>query len=432
VDSDVDIDISGSGGESEYYFIWTVFEAMLVGDPMLRRDVVFVANESKRLGRPLTPGEYPGRISDAFMFPSSMSLEREHEILTRLVMEAGNTNSWENNFALLETYQKREGHCNVPVRHKEDGVNLGFWVQTQRASNKKGWMSADRKRRLDGVGIVWDPLAVQGEEMFFLLETYAKREGHCNVPKNHKEDGLNLGVWVQTQRQVKSKGGLRADKARRLEDIGFVWDQLEAQWEDNFALLETYAKREGHCNVHGNHKEDGANLGFWVVFQRQAKSKGGLRADKARRLERIGFVWDRHQAMWDGNFALLETYVKREGHCNVPNSHKEDGANLGKWVSHQREAKKKERLSTVRKRRLEDLDIAWDRLEGKWDDMFAVLETYVKREGHCNVPYAHEEDGANLGKWVQNHRRTKMKGGMRADKARRLEELGIVWGAKQQ
>jgi hypothetical protein len=52
--------------------------------------------------------------------------------------------------------------------------------------------------------------------------------------------------------------------------------------------------REGHCNVPNSHKEDGASLGTWVVYQRHAKKKGGLNADKARRLESIGTGWEPH------------------------------------------------------------------------------------------------------------------------------------------
>jgi hypothetical protein len=120
-----------------------------------------VADESKRLGRPLTPGEYPGRISDAFMFPSSMSLGRKNGFLSRLVIaEAGKTNSWEDMFARMEQYKKREGHCNVPRSHKEDGANLGTWVPRQRIEKRKGELSADKSRRLESIGMVWEPLFV--------------------------------------------------------------------------------------------------------------------------------------------------------------------------------------------------------------------------------------------------------------------------------
>ena len=45
--------------------------------------------------------------------------------------------------------------------------------------------------------------------------------------------------------------------------------------------------------------------------------------------------------------------------CNVPQSHKEDGANLGLWVSKQRQLKRKETLNADRETRLEDVGFGW-------------------------------------------------------------------------
>jgi hypothetical protein len=289
-------------------------------------------------------------------------------------------------------------------------------------------LRADKTRRLERIGFVWDPLVAQWEDMFAVLETFVKREGHCNVPLLHKEDGANLGTWLSSQRKAKKEEVLSTDRKRRLEDLRIVWVRHEAQWEDMFALLETYGKREGHCNVPKSHKEDGASLGTWASTQRQAQRKGGLDADKTRRLERIGFVWDPIAVQWEDMFVLLETYARREGHCNVPHTHKEDGTRLGQWVGTQRRAKKNEVLRADQARRLESIGFVWDPLVAQWEDMFAVLETFVKREGHCNVPRLHKEDGANLGMWVDSQRQAQRKGGLLADRARRLEELDIAWG----
>jgi hypothetical protein len=84
-------------------------------------------------------------------------------------------------------------------------------------------LSADKDRHLENIGMKWNAIETQWEDMFTLLETYKIREGHCNVPRSHEEDELNLGALVSRQRQAKKKGMLSADKERRLEDLGFVW-----------------------------------------------------------------------------------------------------------------------------------------------------------------------------------------------------------------
>jgi hypothetical protein len=57
--------------------------------------------------------------------------------------------------------------------------------------------------------------------------------------------------------------------------------------------------------------------------------------------------------------ALLQQFKKREGHCDVPARHTCDEANLGIWVSHQRQLKTKERLDPDRQMQLEEIGFKW-------------------------------------------------------------------------
>merc|ERR1712194_580010 len=108
---------------------------------------------------------------------------------------------WENYFTLLVKYKDREGHCNVPDKHKEDGEKLGTWLDRQRQANRKDKLNADQIKRLDEIGVVWEVLIQQWENHFTLLVKYKDREGHCNVPRSHEEDGIKLGAWLDKQRQ---------------------------------------------------------------------------------------------------------------------------------------------------------------------------------------------------------------------------------------
>jgi hypothetical protein len=48
--------------------------------------------------------------------------------------------------------------------------------------------------------------------------------------------------------------------------------------------------------------------------------------------------------------------------------------------------KRKGKLSEDKDRRLENIGMKWNAIETQWEKMFALLETYKTREGHCNVP----------------------------------------------
>ena len=51
------------------------------------------------------------------------------------------------------------------------------------------------------------------------------------------EDGYKLGQWISSQRDKKKKGILKQERVQRLNDSGFVWDQLQIQWEEGFLAL---------------------------------------------------------------------------------------------------------------------------------------------------------------------------------------------------
>jgi hypothetical protein len=69
----------------------------------------------------------------------------------------------------------------------------------------------------------------------------------------------------------------------------------------------------------------------------QLKKKETLDPERQKRLEEIGFEWGLAKTTWDETYALLQQFKNREGHCKVPQSHKEDGTNLGAWASTQRQ-----------------------------------------------------------------------------------------------
>ncbi|MET9724491.1 DEAD/DEAH box helicase [Streptomyces zaomyceticus] len=62
-----------------------------------------------------------------------------------------------------------------------------------------------------------------------------------------------------------------------------------------------------------------------------------------------------------------------------------------------------------------------------WARGWAKLKAYVEREGSARVPYGHREGATPLGQWVAEQRRAYGAGEMSGLRARRLEELGMVW-----
>ncbi|MFF3257778.1 helicase associated domain-containing protein [Streptomyces sp. NPDC002932] len=62
-----------------------------------------------------------------------------------------------------------------------------------------------------------------------------------------------------------------------------------------------------------------------------------------------------------------------------------------------------------------------------WARGWASLKAYVERVGNARVLYGHREGATPLGQWVTEQRRAYKAGEMSGQRARRLEQLGMVW-----
>jgi Helicase associated domain len=120
------------------------------------------------------------------------------------------------------------------------------------------------------------------------LLVFREREGHCEVPRDHKENGYRLGQWVAIQRY--SQDGFVRRRKAQLDEIDFIWSTRDQWWEEAFAALKAFKAREGHCYVPARHVEGEVNLGYWATVQRRCRNK--MNSERKRRLDKIGFVWN--------------------------------------------------------------------------------------------------------------------------------------------
>ena len=340
------------------------------------------------------------------------------------------TQSWEFWFGLLQRFAEREGHSNVPHKHRESGHPLGSWVNVQRRFRKSSMLLKERAERLEGVpGWSWDANEAAWQEGYSVLVAYAQREGSGRVPEKHVEGDFRLGSWAQVQRGRHRAGELAEHRRRQLEAVpGWVWEMqdLEGRWKERYERLCRFARRKGHTSL-SSHCD--ALLSQWVSVQRTRYAKGKLSATRVVALESVpAWEWDPGEARWMKYFGALEKFVSREGHARVPQAHREGTVLLGGWVLRQRQAFQADDLSHDRAMRLEALPgWLWEaqkqRQRAAWEQGFSVLQRFAKREGHTSVPQFHQEGEYPLGQWMAVQRQTYRNGRLAADRAHRLETL---------
>src|SRR5262249_14092792 len=232
---------------------------------------------------------------------------------------------WEEGFSYLKVFKRREGHCRVPDKYKENAYRLGQWVANERQHQNQN-KDAERKARLDALGFDWNPYDTDWEEGFEYLQAYVKEYKHCRVPIQYKTlSGYRLGRWVSVQRVSQTK--LSSERKIRLDKLGFDWDPITTQWEEGFEHLQAYVKEYKDCRVPQQYKSpDDYKLGQWVNNQRHRPSS--VSPERKARLDALGFDSDPFTTQWEEGFGYLKAFNQREGHCRVPQKHKENGFSL--------------------------------------------------------------------------------------------------------
>jgi hypothetical protein len=193
---------------------------------------------------------------------------------------------WEERFREFVAYKREHGDCLVPRNWKSE--QLALWVHNLRRGRKTGVLGADKIKRLDQIGFVWDSREQAWEDRFKELVAYKQVHRDCLVPITWKNK--QLATWVHTLRRGRKTGVLSADKIKRLDQVGFVWDPFEQAWGDRFKELVAYKLEHGDCLVPRNWKNK--QLATWVHTLRRRRKTGILGADKIKRLDALGFVWD--------------------------------------------------------------------------------------------------------------------------------------------
>jgi len=290
------------------------------------------------------------------------------------------------------------------------------------------------------------------EAHFQKLVQFKELHGHCRVPQNYTVDDVNLGTWVNTQRQHYKKylagkySPMTQERIDALEKIGFEWKlYTRIGWEDHFQKLVQFKDLHGHFQVPQNYTVDNVRLGNWVNKQRQhyRKFKRGQKSQITQKridaLETIDFNWGTAITGWEEHFQKLVQFKELNGHCRAPRNYTVDKVNLGNWVSFQRQEYLRLRdgqYSTMTQERMDALNAIgfdWGKAQIGWEAQLRLLQEFQKENGHCQVPPSHSVDNVNLGTWVANQRQNYRKfqdgkpSSMTQERINQLNAIDFKW-----
>ena len=404
-------------------FLWDLLEAFW--DEMYDRLVSYKAAE----GDCDVPTAYPANPGLGFWCNNQRSLARKGRLTAERIARLNALGfSWEPNDALWkEMYQRlvayRAGHggdCNVPQDYPADR-RLGGWCDRQRNFWRKGQLTPERVSSLDALGFVWEPFDAVWDEMYERLVAYKAVNHNCNVPQGYSDD-RGLGRWCRKQRDQRTKNRLASERIARLDALGFVWEPLDAAWDEMYSRLAAYQAEHDDCNVSQTYPAD-PKLGHWCAKQRTQRAKSRLGSERMARLDALGFVWEPLDAAWDEMYERLAAYEADHGNRDIPEAYPAD-TELGRWCRKQRHRRRLGTLQSERIARLEAVGFAWRPHDDAWDEMYSRLAEYQAEHDDCNVS---ESDDSQLSTWCEGQRGDKRKGRLSSVRIAQLDKLGFAW-----
>lgn len=205
-----------------------------------------------------------------------------------------------------------------------------------------------------------------GWELYYIaaMEFYQEK-GHLRVPKSYvASNGLNLGMWLQTQRRVRAGkiiGNLSQEQIEKLDALGMEWDSGSVRsWNRGCEALKNYVATYGNADINARYvTEDNYPLGKWISNLRSKYKRGELSSEQIHELEDLGMIWSKHGSKWEQNYKAAEEYFASYGNLRVPHNYRTPtGICLGVWITNQRNIYlgKKQGAAPLSQRQIERLN----------------------------------------------------------------------------
>jgi superfamily II DNA or RNA helicase len=222
--------------------------------------------------------------------------------------------NWETMFEKMNAFIKEHGHSYVS-REEPDTRTLSRWINEQRINKRKRKLSEEKVRRLEAIGVAWEPGKEKWMRYYEKLKIYRQTHSDAFVPYRYKPEP-GLGRWLIHQRRYRKNFG---EKEKELLDSldAFAYKNEWLDYELGLELLDTFIKINNHANV--SQIGDNRKLGRWVNSIRQKKKQEKLTEEQIAQLDARGFLWDAIESRFDQRVAELAAYKEETGSFQVPN-----------------------------------------------------------------------------------------------------------------
>lgn len=275
---------------------------------------------------------------------------------------------------------------------------------------------------------------------------FYEKNGHLRIPNTYTQNGINLGRWIQIQRQLYKKNKVTYDRVVLLNKIGMVWNldrslKYNLKWTLVYKEVLKYYEENGNIDIPIEYsviiKGEEVYLNNWIAVQRTMFLQGKLSLDKKEMLAKVGMVWKiRNRYSWDKMFSLALDYYSLNGNLFIPKNYQVivngETVNLGTWVTNQRRNYKAGVLAPLRISKLEEIGMVWEDVKvasnnKRWLIMYKEALRYLEENGNLKVPSDYvvtiDDEVYLLNSWIRQQKSHLLNGALVGKRKELMEGL---------
>lgn len=368
-----------------------------------------------------------------------------------------------NNFGNLINELNSENH------------NLISWMNYQRRLYREQNLSIDKIKLLNQINFSWSTKIVREKierpkefiyekkwlEKYENLKEYVELNNSFELPRNGEYKILH--DWIITQRTKKNKGLLSEERIDLLEKINFPWfgqigrkqirelltskTQNSEKWDEKYKELMNYYLQNNSLILPFDEKYD--VLRRWCLTQKIKFNKNILSEERYNKLNEIGFIWKEkrgkrkvkieiekisHNEQWNKKFEELQTFYRINEHYAIPLT--EEHKKLILWIKTQRTFFAKNKLSTERIVKLNEINFPWTS-KGKefinpernfhddnWSKMYEEFRLIILTNKISTITRTNEST-KKLAFWLSKQKKLFREGYMKIEHITKFDEINF-------
>lgn len=267
---------------------------------------------------------------------------------------------WNKNFELAKDFFENNGDIFIFKNNKNNNIKLRKWIYRQRDAYKKGKLSQEQIALLESIGMVWDGSDRVGSSFpeYFIYYYFKSIYGEDKVFYRDKSLGFELDVYIPHL-----KIGIEFDGKAWHNDEKDIIKDLKAHSEgitlyrireiglNNLETSNCFYLTNSCSNIQRLTKE------IYDIFSKEFKITIEFLFQEVYNEYIIKSL---NTSIWDEKFKLAQEFYDKNRHLKISRTYKINNINLGKWISHQRQAYKKGTLSYSQIDKLNSIGMIWE------------------------------------------------------------------------